>query len=483
MPIGTWDGRQYEDEAAFELGLPTTPKKEPSGASDTQSGRGIPNSENNAPVGSPEPLRGHPEEVEELINSRPVVMPDGPDPAKGQQGPMDKLLGLNGERFQTWPERLIRSAVTAVGDAYNGTLPMWAQNPDGSVNTSPQAIERASDIASMAVLGPAPVAARLADGTLGSFGGVKAALKDPKMSEKLKTALDMEVVKASPDDIYAATGIFKGKDGKYRFEIPDQNSAINLDNVITKTESNPNFGGEQTTTISIPSPKRDASGKELNGLKLEDVLDHPDLYYYYPEIADINIRPLPSGIDAVGQYIKDTNTIYLKDGLHPDYARSVLLHEAAHGIQAQEGFARGGSPQAMLDPNYAMAANELAKFEMSIYKKYKGQYDASELDHLRRAIKTLNDFPEHKPTGSYEQILKRFEGTPVYKDMEKVAKGQNLLSREQELAKERYMRLAGEVEARNVQNRMSYSDAERKASTPRSTEDRPRFVQEVVEYP
>src|ERR1700723_2816612 len=37
---------------------------------------------------------------------------------------IDQLLGTNGvERYQTWPEKLIRSAVTAPADALAGDLP------------------------------------------------------------------------------------------------------------------------------------------------------------------------------------------------------------------------------------------------------------------------------------------------------------------------------------------------------------------------
>ena len=53
-----------------------------------------------------------------------------------------------------WPYRLIKSAITAPRDAYTGKLQMQAMDPDtGEIRTSPEAIQRANDLAAMAMSG------------------------------------------------------------------------------------------------------------------------------------------------------------------------------------------------------------------------------------------------------------------------------------------------------------------------------------------
>src|SRR5665213_1257239 len=73
----------------------------------------------------------------------------------------DKLFGLEGQtRYQTWPERLVRSAITAPGDAMSGQI-----QPD-----SDQEIGRAQDMAGLASLGAAP-AMLTEEGSLAALGG------------------------------------------------------------------------------------------------------------------------------------------------------------------------------------------------------------------------------------------------------------------------------------------------------------------------
>lgn len=87
--------------------------------------------------------------------------PSAPAPSAGpwsayaepQRGVVDKLLGLTGERYQTWPERLVRgaiessvSAATLPGDVYSGKTPIVG--PDGQTN--PEVIGRAFELAGLA---------------------------------------------------------------------------------------------------------------------------------------------------------------------------------------------------------------------------------------------------------------------------------------------------------------------------------------------
>lgn len=63
-----------------------------------------------------------------------------------------KLVGMGeGEREQTWPERMVRSGATLAHDVETGEVPTYEQDPKtGEWHTSQQMIERAQDMAGMA---------------------------------------------------------------------------------------------------------------------------------------------------------------------------------------------------------------------------------------------------------------------------------------------------------------------------------------------
>lgn len=72
------------------------------------------------------------------------------------------------ERYQFWPEKMIRSGVTASRDAWTGDLPMI--DPETG-HTSMAAIERAQDLTGMIAGGSMPAMARMGSSVLGAAGG------------------------------------------------------------------------------------------------------------------------------------------------------------------------------------------------------------------------------------------------------------------------------------------------------------------------
>src|SRR5882672_7761781 len=164
---------------------------------------------------------------------------------------LEKLTGSDGgERFQTWPERLARSAFTLPGDVLSGKV------QPGST----QEIERAADLAGLVISGPAPVAAKLADGTLGSFAGVKSTAlsglpksqRNPELLTKFYDAQNMELDAMHPDDIWDKTGFFRGADQRWRYEISDADAKLKMESfdtaggkIVPKTNPTDFFGSRQ----------------------------------------------------------------------------------------------------------------------------------------------------------------------------------------------------------------------------------------------
>ena len=134
--------------------------------------------------------------------------------------------------------------------------------------------------------------------------------------QALAQAVDMEKHNRSAEEIWNKTGWVKGRDGRWRFEIPD-----NL-NKITFTEL------EKDETCS-----------------LGEVYDNPKLYEAYPVLKDMRVRlssDLPD--DTSGRFNLDGITLNqkkLKDS--PEQVKETLVHEIQHAIQQEEGFASGGN--------------------------------------------------------------------------------------------------------------------------------------------
>ncbi|MDO8595215.1 MAG: hypothetical protein Q7R45_01190, partial [Sulfuricaulis sp.] len=143
------------------------------------------------------------------IKLEPVDHNPFADPPPGQErGPMDKLLGLTGERYQLWPERMVRSAVTLSGDVASGRLPVTAPglrrtdftDIPGLEQPNDELVARAQDTTGLMVTGAIPSAMR---GTVGAAGGRVPAAQTPSAppfySAVERTVSSAKIDKASPD--------------------------------------------------------------------------------------------------------------------------------------------------------------------------------------------------------------------------------------------------------------------------------------------
>lgn len=151
---------------------------------------------------------------------------------------------------------------------------------------------------------------------------------------------------------------------------------------------------------------------EGQSVKLSEVIDHPEAFKNYPELKDINVK-FDSKMQGNASFDGE-NTITLSTRLSEEDARSGLVHEMQHAIQSKEGFAGGGSYSDML-----------REVEGRIYTLEK-KGDLSPLDAM-----------------NYKEELDALKSDP---------------SKE---AFERYKKVAGEIEAREVQARQDLTPQER----------------------
>ncbi len=308
------------------------------------------------------------------------------------------------------------------------------------------------------------------------FGGEKGAAEADKAEEKayrmdnLKVAEKMERGKKDAKAIKLATGWERGADGKWRYEMPD-----------AKIKDMKDIGGGNIV-------KRFDDDMLWNDGKLTNVIDAPGLFEAYPQLKDVRIDTdaIMNDMPSNGNYNAKTNTITI----HADelkYMNSILNHEIQHAIQYIEGFGKGGSPEQMEKEfkeaqdewkarAYAHELEEKAKemggeynqseVEKALVEEYKDLDMSDELPDKETRIKGFNYFARGYADRSMDDAIKRFR--------------LNESTRSDFDSYKEYLKLAGEVESRNVEKRLGMNDEERRNSLAEETEDVNRDEQIVM---
>lgn len=252
-----------------------------------------------------------------------------------------------------------------------------------------------------------------------SLAGERGAAAADKAEERtfrmdnLSVARKMEEKKKDAKAIKMATGWERGADGKWRYEMPD-----------AKIKDTMDVGGGHIV-------KRYEDDMLWNGGKLFDVIDAPELFKAYPQLKGVRIDTdaIMNDMPSHGEYDSKTNTITI----HADelkYMNDILNHEIQHAIQGIEGFATGGSPTTI--------RGEVKKRFNEVTKQIKQLRAEGKEDEAKALIE--------KNRGLYDAYMKNDDFNS-------------------------YKSLAGEVEARNVQERMNMTPEERRKTLAESTED------------
>lgn len=249
-------------------------------------------------------------------------------------------------------------------------------------------------------------------GERGAAAADKAEERTARM-DNLSVARKMEEEKKDAKAIKMATGWERGADGKWRYEMPD-----------AKIKDTKNVGGGHIV-------KRYEDDMLWNGGKLSEVIDAPELFKAYPQLKDVRIETdaIMNDMPSHGEYDSKTNTITI----HADelkYMNDILNHEIQHAIQGIEGFATGGSPTTI--------RGEVKKRFNEVTKQIKQLRAEGKEDEAKALIE--------KNRGLYDAYMKNDDFNS-------------------------YKSLAGEVEARNVQERMNMTPKERRKTLAESTED------------
>lgn len=355
----------------------------------------------------------------------------------------------------------------------------------------------------------------------------------------LREAMKMTDANKTAEEIKLATGWEKGKDKRWRYEIPDNMKMRPAWDKLKVSDFNDKYE-----------------------LPITEAMDYPELFAAYPELEKIKIRKDTSFLDIFqsvqGWY--DPDSMELVVAPHAVDPFGTVLHELQHAVQMVEGFATGTNTEAVIaaipDFEFESVVDQLVeKLEKDIKKNTEknlkrrmilGGLTAKEEADIRRYSKEIiaakeegdriyddekKKFPDRNPYKENKRILelttiktdlrnkindiierilgersitlavefsygieaveevieetanKIIEDNKSIKEIQRGADRASIIrnfgSSIGDMAYNYYKRVAGETEARNVAERAKLTPEQRR-STAESTEDIPRAQQIVM---
>ena len=362
---------------------------------------------------------------------------------------------------------------------------------DAPINTDIPTL-KAEDLANKPIVNPSIIGAETELGQK-QIGLYEKLIKDSKaLGGKAPTQ----------ERLFERTGVYKGSDGKYRFDLDDRDAAFNTTFLKNSLVKNPNMKNPPTLLSgNIVS----YSGLNPKLFNLREVLDFDSLYKQYGKtlkvgdkaysnIGNVKVKFTSKTNGVRGSYSGDTDTITLnitdKDGFRiKDLGQieSTLLHEVQHAIQKREGFTYGSNMDNFLRSGYtqdyktnaALQDNILARLSNDLEDGLTYLTDSRKLgflSDLEVKSKRINRIENMSSADKTDAIKKEYmdltasraddvaridlpqaQKKKVFnnfnKAMDKNARQRKLLDREESIAYEKYRDVYGEREARLVQER------------------------------
>jgi hypothetical protein len=283
----------------------------------------------------------------------------------------------------------------------------------------------------------------------------------------LSEAEKMEKSGYSPKDILKKTGWQKGADGEWKFEVTDNipflKDTVRLVKDILYKE-------KDTEVIS----------QKANYFLPEELLAS------YPALKDITIEFNKFGDETEAYYDSKNKTISVNIGVYIENTVSTLLHEVQHVIQKIEGFAKGGNVEMMRTPNDVIEnlSSNLPELTKEQRLEIKNEYEKNGLSRLPILPTRLDVTSDSIGTienliDKLDILIKLFPNESSYKNLQDALELKLMEMGGKDIAFEKYQKIAGEVEASNVQSRMNMTTEQRRNTLLEETEKFPRNEQKI----
>lgn len=242
--------------------------------------------------------------------------------------------------------------------------------------------------------------------------------------DNLAVAKKMEKAGKDARDIKFATGWERGADRLWRYEEPD----FWID-------------GQGEDYLDQPTERK----------SLSEYVDKYDWEYFvkaYPELSDLQIEITEFDGYGGGYYDPFEHLIVLRPSNGYEFNKGAIMHEVQHAIQEVEGFASGTNPEMFADAwlyglntdtlLHALRIREQAEAEVAV-GRYKRIGNA--INHAAKVYDYLAGESVDKEESV--EVAKYRDSNELYKFIVSGKKD----------AERKYLRTAGEVEARNVEER------------------------------
>ena len=289
----------------------------------------------------------------------------------------------------------------------------------------------------------------------------------------LARAKEMDRQGVDAETIRRETGWFTGMDGEWRYEIDDSRMKLRY---------------KPTSDVRTT---------------LGELLDAPELFEAYPQLSGVNLAFNKLNDGENGYFDRGTNTIVLSDRLAGAPERT-LIHEIQHTIQRIEGFASGSSPaywNRQLENGFDGRTAEVKREGARLQEQYEQMRESD--PQFVAAMEELDAMAPTVPRGKIDlDTLEQIEPDPPEwvryderRDQLEAQYGDRVwdwYSLRDDIDRnarnggrtptDLYRNTAGEIEARDVANRMDMTDEERMATPPDLGDENTVFAEDSSTY-
>lgn len=272
---------------------------------------------------------------------------------------------------------------------------------------------------------------------------------DTYRKQQLETAKTLKEAGADNRLLWETTGWYNTQDG-WKSELSD--------------------GKIIDTTFPFESTEEGFENKVAK-TKLEDFYHNPSLYEFYPSLRDVEVvfykEPETSSLNQDNGFVEG-DKIFINDKNYGfNEAREnretekihkgiqSLTHEIQHLIQGIEGFERGGSENTF---------RRFVETQVGVVRNLLN--DGSNQSRTR-----AESIMEHSGISRMLSIRFGENSTASHRRMLASMSEQDIQQLIEDVSYYNYLRMAGEVEARNVANRLSYTEEYKQSKPPLDTEE------------
>lgn len=385
----------------------------------------------------------------------------------------------NGYVGMTAEERELYVWEEIMEDAYAG-IDSYGQRASRYHEQAVDAIERAAEAAEHPASEPEGLTLRAVDEVKSrgppekySYAGRNAENAD---LDALHEAERYEMQGVDAETIRQKTGWFRGADGKWRSEVNDSGMKLRTD----------------AADIS-------------NYTTLGELVDAPELFAAYPDLADVGVTFQNLERGQNGGYNRRFDSIELSRDLknRPEALLNSLIHEVQHAIQQREGFTPGANLKywnRKLEEGYDGRDAETRREGARLREQYE-QMKANDPEFMR-SMEELNAMAPTVPRGkvdmdTWEQVepdppewvrfderrdqLEEKYGDRVW-DYFSLRDSIDRNARDGRLPGDLYRDTAGEIEARDAAARRGLTAEERRGRNPNTGDENTVFADGGVSY-